>query len=137
MCKANFPTDQGVTFEQAFGANAMACYADADMYNNVPAVEAAISGGKITWNQADATACLAGIMFPACATFWTAEPTAPAACNTALVGHVADGQACTVDFECSNASSYCDETSKKCTADTAPRTVPAPELGFQSATLLR
>ena len=138
MCKASFPTDQGVTFEQAFGTSAMACYADADAYYNVPAVVAAINAGKITWNQADATACLAGITFPACTTYWTNGPNEPAACATALVGKVADGQACTVDFECSSAMSYCDETSKKCTPDTTgTRTVPDPELGLhtQSATL--
>jgi hypothetical protein len=132
-CKASFPTDQGVTFEQAFGASAMACIADADMYNNAPAVAAAITGGTITWNPADATACLAGITFPACAQFWTDGANEPAACATALVGKVADGGACVIDFECANLSSYCDETSKKCTVDTGGmRTVPEPALGLHT-----
>jgi hypothetical protein len=139
-CKSSFPTDQGVTFDQAFGASAMACYADADMYNNATAVAAAITGGTITWNPTDAAACLAGITFPACAQFWTDGANEPAACATALVGKVADGAACVVDFECASGTSYCDETTKKCTADTGGmRTVPEPALGLhlQSATIRR
>jgi hypothetical protein len=139
-CKASFPTDEGVTFEQAFGASAMACYADADMYNNAPAVAAAITKGTITWNPTDAAACLAGITFPACAMYWMNGANEPAACATALVGKIADGQACVVDFECASPTSYCDETSKKCTADTGGmRTVPAPTLGLhtQSAVIRR
>jgi hypothetical protein len=131
-CKATFPTDQGVTFEQAFGSSAMQCYADSDAYFNAPAVVAQINAGTITWNPTDAAACLSGITFPACAQFWTDGPMEPAACATALVGKVADGQACVVDLECASATSYCDATSKKCTADTGGmmRTVPAPTLGL-------
>jgi hypothetical protein len=139
MCKSTFPTTEGVTFEQAFGTSAMACYADADMYNNATAVAAAITAGKITWNPTDAAACLAGITFPACAEYWMNGPNDVAACATALVGHVADGQACVVDYECSSVTSYCDETTKKCTADTGMRTVPEPSIGLhtQSAAIRR
>jgi hypothetical protein len=65
-------------------------------------------------------------MFPACTTFWQSGPTAPAACQTAIVGTIADGAACLVDYECSGTSSYCDATSKKCTPDTTTgaRTTP-------------
>jgi hypothetical protein len=136
-CKSSFPTDAGVTFEQAFGTSAMACYADADMYNNPTAVAAAISGGTIIWNPADAAACLAGITFPACAEYWMNGANEPAACATALVGKVADGGACVVDFECASVTSYCDPTSKKCTVDTMMRTVPEPALGPQSAVTRR
>jgi hypothetical protein len=139
-CKASFPTDEGVTFEQAFGMSATECYADADMYNNAPAVVAAITKGTITWNPSDAAACLAGITFPACAMYWMNGANESAACATALVGKIADGQACVVDFECASPTSYCDDTSKKCTADTGGmRTVPAPALGLhtQSAVIRR
>ncbi|HEY5946771.1 MAG TPA: hypothetical protein VIV40_14810 [Kofleriaceae bacterium] len=136
-CKASFPTDAGVTFEQAFGASAMACYADADMYNNAAAVAAQITAGTITWNPADAMTCLAGITFGTCAEFWMSGANQPAACATALVGHVADGAACVVDYECSNASSYCDATTKKCTVDTMMRRAPDPTLGVTRSSAVR
>jgi hypothetical protein len=34
-----------------------------------------------------------------------------------MVGTIADGGACVVDYECTGETSYCDETSKKCTPD--------------------
>jgi hypothetical protein len=118
MCKASFPADAGVTFDEAFGASAQACVADAANYDMPAQVEAQITAGTIRFNGADAAACVAGIAFGTCQAFWDQGPTFPAACDTALVGTVADGGACIVDYECSSFTSYCDETTKKCTADT-------------------
>jgi len=120
-CKATFPTDQGETFDQAFGASVDACYTGAAQYYDAAAVEAAISGGTITYDGAAASACLAGIAAPNCATYWTEGPDGPAECDTALVGKVADGAACKIDFECSNLASVCAPTTMKCTADTGQR----------------
>jgi hypothetical protein len=53
-----------------------------------------------------------------CSTYWNEGPDWPAACDTALVGKVPAGGACTNDFECAGAN-WCDETNK-CAADTAP-----------------
>jgi hypothetical protein len=117
MCKASFPTDAGTTFDQAFGASAQACVADAAMYDMPAQVEAQIVAGKIKFNGADAAACVAGITFPACADFWANGPMFPAACANAMLGTIADGGACVVDYECSSNTSYCDATTKKCTAD--------------------
>ena len=114
-CKANFPTDQGVTFDQAFGTSATACYADAAMYYNASAVQASISAGKITYDGNAAKTCVDGFAAPACGTYWTQGPSFPNACDTALVGKVATGAACTNDFECSG-DNWCDDTSKKCAA---------------------
>lgn len=117
-CKASFPTDAGVTFDDAFGASVQACVADSATYDMPAQVEAQITAGKIKYNGADAAACVAGITFPACTEFWANGPMFPAACATAMVGTVADGGACVVAYECSSPTSYCDETTKKCTADT-------------------
>lgn len=127
MCKSTFPTDAGVTFDQAFGASASACVSDAAAADMPAIVEQQITAGTIKYNAADAATCVSGLTFPACTTFWTAGPTAPPACSTAIVGTIADGQACLVDYECSGAQSYCDTTSKKCTPDTmtGARTVPS------------
>jgi hypothetical protein len=112
-CKANFPTDAGVTFAEAFGANATACYSGAAMYYNVTAVQAAITAGKITFDGAKAAACVAGFGAPVCTTYWDQGADYPAACDTAMVGKVATGAACATDFECAG-ENWCDETSKKC-----------------------
>lgn len=125
-CKASFPSDWGITFDQAFGASASECYAQAAQ--DVPAaqVEAQIAAGKITFNAADAAACVAGVTFGTCTEFWQQGPQLPAACDTALVGTVADGGACVTHIDCANPNSYCDETSNKCTADeSGARTVPS------------
>ena len=114
-CKANFPTDAGVTFAQAFGANAQACYTDAAMYFNVTAIQASITAGKIAYDSAAAKQCIDGMGAPTCATYWTQGPNSPAACDTAMVGKVAAGAACTNDFECSG-DNICGDTSKKCEA---------------------
>jgi hypothetical protein len=113
-CKANFPTDAGVTFAEAFGANQTACYADAAMYFDAAKVQAAITAGKIAFDGNQAKACIEGWMAPTCTTYWTDGPNAPAACDTAMVGNVAVGGACTIDFECAG-DSYCEAS--KCVAE--------------------
>ena len=118
LCKANFPTTSGTTFDQAFGASSAACVSDSAAYDMPSVVESEITAGKIKFSATDAAACVAGITFPACTTYWTAGPMAPPACSTALVGTIADGAACLVDYDCSNVQSYCDSTTKKCTVDT-------------------
>jgi len=126
MCKSSFPTDFGGTFDEVFGTTATQCYTDSLASFDPMKVEQQITAGTIKFNAADAATCLAGLTFPAtCADFWQNGPTMPAACDTALVGTIADGQACVVDLECSNVQSYCDPTSKKCTVDTTgARTAP-------------
>jgi hypothetical protein len=117
-CKTSFPTDAGVTFADAFGASSQECVSSATAYDMPSVVEQQITAGKIKFNGADAATCVSGLTFPACTEFWQNGPNAPAACDTAMQGTVADGAACLVDYECSNAQSYCDQTTKKCTVDT-------------------
>jgi hypothetical protein len=115
-CQASFPANQGVTFADAFGASVSVCYSDGAAYDMPAQVESEISAGKIHFDSAAAAACVAGIMQGTCADFWANGPTAPAACDTALVGTVADGGACVVDYDCSNAQSVCDPTAHTCGA---------------------
>jgi len=116
-CKSTFPTDQGVTFEQAWGATQSACYAAESPADYLAKVGSEVSAGKIHYNASAAAACLAGITAPNCATLWTAGPAYPDACGTALVGTVADGGACVVDYDCSNLMSICIDTTSKCGPD--------------------
>jgi len=117
-CKATFPTDAGVTFDQAFGATVNACYTDAAAYYNAPAVEAAITAGKIDFDATAGGACITGlaaVAAPTCTTFWNEGPAFPAACDGVFTGKVASGAACTIDLECTGAL-ICGETSNKCEA---------------------
>src|SRR5262249_14104583 len=51
--------------------------------------------------------------------FWNDGQNYPDACDTAMVGTVADGGACVVDYDCSNVDSICDPTTSKCGPDTS------------------
>jgi hypothetical protein len=112
-CKTSFPADAGVTFAEAFGASAMACYADAAQYYNATAVQAAISAGKITFDGTAAAACVASFAAPTCGTYWDQGPALASACETAMVGKVAVGASCAIDFECAG-ENWCDDATKKC-----------------------
>jgi hypothetical protein len=125
-CKSSFPTDWGITFDEAFGTSASACYAQAAQDIPPAQVESQIAAGKITFNANDASTCLAGITFGTCNEFWQQGPQMPAACETVLLGTVADGGACVTHIDCTNFYSYCDETTNTCTPDqSGARTVPS------------
>lgn len=115
-CQASFPATATETFADDFGASASECYADDAAYDMPDVVETEITAGKIHFDASAAASCITGLTFPACATFWTNGPTYPTACDTALVGTVADGGACVVDYDCSNLDSVCDQTAHTCGA---------------------
>lgn len=117
-CQASFPAMTGETFADDFGASAQDCYADAAAYEMATVVESEIAAGKIHFDGAAAAQCIAGITFGACSDFWANGGSYPAACDTAMVGTIADGGACVVDYDCSNVDSIC-LTTQKCGADTS------------------
>ncbi len=125
MCMASFPTTNGVTFQDAFGATAQDCYAMSAMYNDPTKVQSEIDAGKIHYDGSAAATCVAGVTFPDCATYWQNGGNYPSACDTAMVGTVADGGACVVDFDCSNVQSICDQN--KCGPEPSQR-LQAPQL---------
>jgi hypothetical protein len=114
-CQASFPTTAGVTFAQAFGASASECYSDGAAQDMPAVVESEITAGKIHYDASAAAACVSGIMFGTCTDFWNGTGgTYPTECDTALVGTVADGGACVVDYDCSSTQSVCDPTAHTC-----------------------
>lgn len=112
-CKASFPTGQGVTFQQVFGANATECYAKlADEYYDATAIQASIAANKITYDATEGARCvteIAAMLPPVCGTYWQNGADFPDPCYDAMVGHVADGAACANDWECGE-NSWCGET---------------------------
>jgi hypothetical protein len=114
-CQASFPTTTGDTFADEFGASASECYSDSAAYEMPAQVEAEITAGKIHYDAAAAQACVSGLTFGSCTDFWNGTGgTVPTECDTALVGTVADGGACVVDYDCSNVESVCDPTAHTC-----------------------
>lgn len=112
-CEADFPVDAGATFEDAIGANPGDCRQRADDFYLPEAVEDSVDGGRIVYNAAAAEQCLAGITFPSdCPEYWQVGPTFPAICDATLIGVVADGGDCTIDFDCENPVSICAATGK-------------------------
>jgi hypothetical protein len=115
-CMASFPTDSGDTFAQDYGASVSDCVTMENSFDPPATVASEIAAGKIMFDGSAAAACAAGITYASCTEYWTDGGDYPAACDTALVGSVADGGACLIDFDCSNFDSLCE--SSKCTVDT-------------------
>lgn len=115
-CMASFPTTTGNTFADEFGTSVQDCYAQAASNEMASTVESEITAGKIQFDPAAAAACVASIMYGTCADYWANGAMEASACDTAMVGTVADGGACVVDYDCSNVQSIC--TSGKCAVDT-------------------
>jgi hypothetical protein len=134
-CKATFPTDAGVTFDEIFGATAAACYPLNADYWDAPAVEAGVTAGTIMFDQTAASACMSGATTaPACTAFWMEGPGLPDACWDTFTGTIAAGGQCTTDFACSG-ELYCGETGT-CVADTAARPIPSDGLAAHPKLLM-
>jgi hypothetical protein len=135
-CRTSFPTDWGVTFQQVFGNSAQECIAD--VLTEAPQIETKINAGKILFDAQAATQCLAGITVGTCQQFWNEGPDFPAVCDQALVGTVANGGTCDIDWECQSLQSYCDDATSKCTPfPSGSRVAPATELLWQAQPALR
>ena len=115
-CQASFPTTAGQTFQDAFGTSVQDCYAESASYEMAATVESEITAGKIHFDPVAAAACVASITYGTCADYWANGPMEAAACDTAMVGTIADGGACLVNDDCSNVQSSC--TNSKCAVDT-------------------
>ena len=115
MCKASFPTDWGITFEELFSTSPTACYAQGaeDLPREI--IEGQITAGKIKFDPAAAAACIAGLAVGTCPQYWDQGPEMPVECDTALVGTVADGGACITSYDCTSLSSYCNASTDQCT----------------------
>ena len=108
VCRADFPPDVGVTFEQAIGTTPAECYADASAFYMPAQVEASIAAGRITYDESAAASCVAGITFGAtCTEFWQIGAQFPAACDQSLAGTIANGGTCSIDFDCTGVTSIC------------------------------
>lgn len=113
-CKATYPEGQAA-FSEDYGATVSQCYTAATAFYEPQLVEQSVAAGRVMFNAGSARLCLDGIAYPqSCSQFWQTDPVFPSACNTSLLGKVANGGVCTNDFECANAASQCDDATKKC-----------------------
>ena len=112
-CMAQYPTTTGSTFADDFGTSEADCLATDDDYAARDQLAQKVAAGTMTFDAAEATACLANMAFPAtCSDFFTTYAY-PDACWNALSGNVADGGTCISDFECTGDNSDCEMD--KCT----------------------
>ena len=89
------------------GRRSERCVTGDDDYTQRAMVAAAVTAGKIEFDDASAAQCLANLEFPAtCAAFFT-DYDWPDTCYDALSGTVVDGQACTTYWECGGDDSDC------------------------------
>lgn len=80
-------------------------------------LDASVTAGRITYNADDYETCLAALEAETCDQVFRqngATSTPPAACDTAAVGLVATGGACTLDEDCAVAGDGCDSTANTC-----------------------
>jgi hypothetical protein len=106
-CKADWPTDAGITFAEIYGATLTECDSLALDYYQPDAVRDAVQNGTIDYDRTAADACLMDLDWGTCEQFFYGESPLPAECGQALVGTVDDGGSCDLDLECENVMSWC------------------------------
>jgi len=117
-CMSQYPatTTTGDTFADNYGTDMTNCVQTDSNYAARDTIAADIAAGKITWDPQAAVTCLSNLEFPASCTDFFSTWDYPAPCYDALSGNVADGAACTTDWDCSGDNSVC--TNLKCAPDT-------------------
>jgi hypothetical protein len=128
-CMAQYPTNGSDTFADAYGTSQDDCVQNDDNVADLGNITAAITKGTIDYDAESASTCLGNMMFPASCTDFFANYDYPDACYSALSGNVADGGACTTDWECSGDNSSC--TAAKCAPDPAMLTGSKKRLGHR------
>ncbi len=113
-CKSNYPGTNS-QFTQYFGNSQSDCVTQAAAYDVPATIDGDVTAGVIHFDPVQGAACVAGLGYQ-CGTFWNTGPTGDATCQAAIMGTIADGATCKVDWDCSSWTSYCDSGTKKCTA---------------------
>ena len=117
-CKASYDPamHDGDTFDSIYGATPDACYdsiitlIDQFQPGYFDDLDAAVSGGRVTYNSGDFGTCLGALESASCDAFFEQNGmsiTEPPQCDTALMGTVAAGGACTLSDECAG-DNLCD-----------------------------
>jgi hypothetical protein len=126
-CKSSYVASmhQNQTFEDHYGgATVDACvnslktliltFQGPDYFTKL---DASVTAGRIKYNADDYETCFMALEAETCDQFFRqngATSTPPAACDTAEVGLVATGGACTIDDDCAVDGDGCDSTAHTC-----------------------
>src|SRR5205823_12314790 len=81
QCMAQYPANTGTTFATDWGTSEADCLTNDDDYNARDQLAAQVAAGTMTWDPAQAAACLANPAFPACSAFFTTY-NYPDSCNS-------------------------------------------------------
>ncbi len=104
-CQAQYPSDAHDSFAVVWGADLDDCLATDRDYTARGEIESAVTAGTITFDAERAAACLAAPGIPTtCSALFADTYDWADSCYAALRGHVADGGACTSDWECARGS---------------------------------
>ena len=119
-CKASYDPSMhdGNTFDAQYGTSAQNCYdmtialleqfVGADYFDKIDASQ---SAGRIQYNASDASTCLDEETAMSCDVIFEQNGAVEAdvpECDTALVGTVQTGGACTTDLDCATDGDSCD-----------------------------
>lgn len=105
-CKAQYPEGSHPSFDTAWGTDPNECLVTDRDYLARNKIATAIVAGTITFDPTSAEACLAAPGIPSsCSVLFADTFDWADSCYAALLGHVADGGACTTDWECVRGSS--------------------------------
>jgi hypothetical protein len=117
-CMADYPTDAPVAFDDFFQTDVASCQANFDTISLADEIQASVDAGRIDFDAGDGASCNAFFDGESCVDFWGTffddSPPSPASCDSTFLGNVADGAACTIDLDCENTDSVCDDTAKTC-----------------------
>ncbi|MEO8706802.1 MAG: hypothetical protein ABI867_42640 [Kofleriaceae bacterium] len=117
-CMAEFPSDAGFAFEDIFQDDVASCQSNFDSLSLADEIQASVDAGRIDYDSGDGATCNNFIDDISCDDFWgnalDGSPPSPAACDTTFLGTVADGGTCTIDLDCENEDSECDDATKIC-----------------------
>jgi hypothetical protein len=97
-CKATYP-GTATQFATYFGSSTADCYQLAQSYDLPVVIDADVASGEIHFDPIKGAACLAGLAYD-CATYWQQGLTNQTTCSMAMVGTIADGGVCHVDWDC-------------------------------------
>jgi hypothetical protein len=113
-CESSYPGSMN-EFTSDWGATVGDCDTNAAEIDAPTVIAADVASGEIHFDPTAGASCIAALGHD-CSTFWSDGPTGQTPCETAIVGTIADGSSCHIDWDCATWTSYCDQSNHLCTA---------------------
>lgn len=99
-CRDAYPIESSRSFESRYGANEPACH---NLFAEAAEVRSAVVLGRSLYDEGQGARCIALLdaeyAASTCEEFW-ADSSEPVECAETFIGQVANGEACSIHFEC-------------------------------------